>query len=247
MIFANLGQGVLFLSGVGRSANLEVSATMIGIALLLIQFGRRNSQVFTESIHIRDKIRKQNIDLERAIDDKSNFLNAASHDMGSPLSAMGIYLESLEKYIPSGKAKKDLEKIYKASEELNDLCNILLDLSKFDAKALEPHFTEFRLDEILNDIVDGVEKDAKIKELTIHLISDAVSIISDKFNIERLIRNLVENAVNYTEKGSIRIETKSAPAGFHLIISDTGPGISKGWRYKLGKGTNCARGQYWVS
>ena len=247
LLLANLGQGILFLSGIGRSPNPEVSAALISISLILIQFGRKNSQVFTDSIRIRDKIRKQNLKLENdkniveqaltseqqakalaieANEDKSRFLAAASHDLRQPLHAMGFFLASLKKNISSEKAMQIVDEIEETSDALKGQFSSLLELSKLDSGAVEAQFAEFRLDTLLHSLVKSVHQDALKKGLYVALETEPLSVNSDKLLLERVIRNLLLNAIRYTEIGSISVATECVTAGVRLRISDTGPGIA---------------------
>jgi len=241
LIIANLGQGILFLSAMAQHPDPIASVGLIVISIFLIQFGKRNSEIFTESIRIRDEIRQQNIKLEKdkniikqalatakeANEDKTRFLAAASHDLRQPLHAMTLFLACLRQTVSNSNSIEIIDKIEETSNTLRDQFNSLLDLSKFDAGVVETNITNIHFDTFLYNIIDGVREEAKTKHLELIIETIPVSINTDTLLLERLIRNLILNAIRYTDQGRILISTKIVSNGVHLIISDTGRGISK--------------------
>lgn len=227
LILANLGQGIVFLSGVGRSPDLEVSFALITITAILVAFGRKNSDIFAETLHAREEIRKQNLKLEQANKDKSHFLAAASHDLAQPLHAMGLNLGRLKKKITDTGLLEIVDDIDEANGILTDQYNGLVELSRLDLGTVEPYYTTFRLDKLLDRLVNGVAADAAEKNLRLELKTEPASVTTDKKRIESSIRNIVLNAIRYTESGSVTIATRGEANGLHITISDTGPGIAE--------------------
>lgn len=240
LLLTNLGQGIVFLSFFRSPADIEISASMLAIMLLLIQFGRRSADVFAESIRIRDENREQNIKLEKdkliiekalnvarkANEEKNRFMAAASHDLRQPLHAMTLFLGSLRHMGGDERTRELIDKIDETSSILHEQFNSLLDLSKFDAGVITADHTEFRLDALLKNIVDGVMPEAQSKKIALHLYASPVTIRSDMLLLERMLRNLIVNAVRYTDKGSVSIQTRRQRSGLNLSIIDTGIGIA---------------------
>lgn len=240
LLFANIGQGVLFLSFFRSPADPGASVAMLAMMILLVQYGKRNASVFEESIRIRDESRAQNVKLEKdkliigkalnvarkANEEKNRFMAAASHDLRQPLHAMTLFLGSLRHMAAGDRERELIDKIDETSNLLHEQFNSLLDLSKFDAGVVTADEVEFRLDTLLKNIVDGVSPEAHQKKLTIQLYSPIVMIRSDMLLMERMIRNLIVNAVRYTEKGSVYVQVRRQRSDLVISIVDTGIGIA---------------------
>lgn len=241
MLVANVGQGIVFLLLFRSPADLEVAVAMIAILILLVQFGKRNAEVFGESIRIRDENREQNAKLEsdkliiekalnvarKANEEKNRFMAAASHDLRQPLHAMTLFLGSLRHMAPEGQMRELIDKIDETSMILHEQFNSLLDLSKFDAGVVAADQADFRLDLLLKNIADAASQEAQQKQIALHLYTTPVTIRSDMLLMERMLRNLVMNAVRYTEQGSVSIQTRELPHGLVVSVIDTGVGIAE--------------------
>ena len=240
LLIANLGQGVVFLSFFRSPPDVETLAAMIGITILLVQFSKHSASVFSESIRIREENREQNIKLEKdkliiekslnvarkANEEKNRFMAAASHDLRQPLHAMTLFLGSLRHLSRDDRTRELIDKIDETSTILHEQFNSLLDLSKFDAGVVIPDETEFRLDLMLKNIADAATQDAQQKKVALHLFTVPVVIRSDMLLLERLLRNLVTNAVRYTDKGSVSVQMRRHRSGLVVSVIDTGIGIS---------------------
>lgn len=240
MLVVNIGQGIFFLLLFRSPPDLEVGVAMLAILILLMQFGKRNAEVFRESIRIRDENREQNIKLEsdkviiekalnvarKANEEKNRFMAAASHDLRQPLHAMTLFLGSLRHMTTDGRMQELIDKIDETSTILHEQFNSLLDLSKFDAGVVTADQADFRLDLLLKNIADGASQEAQQKQITLHLYTTPITIRSDMLLMERMLRNLVMNAVRYTEQGSVSIQTRMQQHGLVISVIDTGEGIA---------------------
>lgn len=240
LLISNLGQGIIFLTFFSTPIDIEASVSMLAITILLIEFGKRNAAVFTDSIRIREENRAQNIKLEKdkliiekslnvarkANEEKNRFMAAASHDLRQPLHAMTLFLGSLRHLSADDRTRELIDKIDETSTILHEQFNSLLDLSKFDAGVVIADETEFRLDLMLKNIADAAMQDAQQKKVALHLFTTPVLIKSDMLLLERLLRNLVMNAVRYTDKGSVSIQMRRQRNGLVVSVIDTGVGIS---------------------
>ena len=240
LLLTNLGQGIVFLSLFRSPAEIEISVAMLAIMILLMQFGRRNADVFAESIRIRDENREQNVKLEKdkliiekalnvarkANEEKNRFMAAASHDLRQPLHAMTLFLGSLRHMGGDERTRELIDKIDETSSLLHEQFNSLLDLSKFDAGVITADHAEFRLDALLNNIVDGVMPEAQARKIELHIFVPPVTVRSDMLLLERLFRNLIINAVRYTDKGSVAVQARRQRSGLNISVIDTGIGIA---------------------
>ena len=240
-LLANLGQGIAFFLLSSQSAEPEISMALLSIMILLIQFGKRNAQVFSESITSREEIRQQNeklaqdkVIIEQALsaateanEDKSRFLAAASHDLRQPLHAITLFLASLRSSVSTDKSYMILDRIEDAVHTLSSQFNSLLDLSKFDAGVVEANYSDFDLANLLQSIYENVLPDAKQKGLELRLETSHINIHSDILLLDRLLRNIVLNAIRYTNEGRVVVSTRKLPGMVTVSVLDTGPGIPK--------------------
>ena len=240
LLVSNLGQGIVFMWLVMEPADIEAGVAMLAITILLSEFGKRSTAVFNDSIHIREENREQNLRLEKdkliverslnvarkANEEKNRFMAAASHDLRQPLHAMTLFLGSLRHTVTDSRTHELLDKIDETSTILHEQFNSLLDLSKFDAGVVTADESRFRLDLMLKNIADAAAHDAQNKNVSLHLYSIPVVIKSDMLLMERLLRNLINNAVQYTDKGSVSIQMRRQRNGLVISVIDTGVGIS---------------------
>lgn len=247
LLISNLGQGIVFLVFFSPAFDIETSVAMVAITILLIEFGKKNAAVFADSIRIREENREQNIKLEKdkliiekslnvarqANEEKNRFMAAASHDLRQPLHAMTLFLGSLRHMSADPRMRELIDKIDESSTILHEQFNSLLDLSKFDAGVVTADQMDFRLDLMLKNIADAARQEAQQKNVALHLFTIPMVVRSDMLLMERLLRNLVVNAVRYTDKGSVSIQMRRQSRGLLISIIDTGVGISEEHQQKI--------------
>ena len=237
----HLGQGVLFWFGVGRDggAQLEVAVPFLAVTLLVLGFARNNSRQFQESLAIRTEnlalleqlaVEKRAVEhalgeARRAGESKGRFLAAASHDLRQPLHALTMFLGTLSFHVTTDDAKRLLGRIKETTDVLRDQFDSLLDLSKFDAGAVQPDVSSFDLASLARNLVEELRPEAEARKLTLVAASDAAPVRSDAVLIERVLRNLLANAVKYTSVGTVTVRTQRRNGEVLVEVSDTGPGI----------------------
>ena len=174
---------------------------------------------------------------ESANEAKSRYLIGISHELRTPLNAILGYAQLLERdpSIPMHR-RSGLRVIRRSSEHLADLIEGLLDISKIEAGRLEVYRNEFKLRELINQLVSVFRMEAAEKNLTIDLwVAPSVPslVYTDERRIRQILINLLSNAVRYTDTGlvSLRVDYRNEIATFE--IRDTGRGISKADREKI--------------
>jgi len=158
---------------------------------------------------------------------KSRFLAAASHDLRQPLNSLRLFTSTLELQTRDTQHRALASQIDASVESLEELFNVLLDISKLDAGTLQVVNRPTDLNQILKRIADDFKPLAIAKNISFYVSSDRNIVVStDALLLERLLRNLVNNAVRYTSEGSVRIETSVKESSVNIAITDTGLGIS---------------------
>ncbi|WP_321392439.1 hybrid sensor histidine kinase/response regulator [Emcibacter sp.] len=173
---------------------------------------------------------------DRNSEAKSRFLAAASHDLRQPLNAMGFFVAALMNEANSQKVKELTVKIDQSLEALRDLFTSLLDLSKIESGVLAPNFTSFHLSELFKEITNDFATHEKIKHVNLEIdeCGDAV-VRSDRQMLNRILRNLVSNALRYTSEGFVRLYCEASDSHLIIHVSDSGEGIPEDKREEIFK------------
>lgn len=170
-------------------------------------------------------ISAKNIENER--DKIKSLISDISHQTKTPISNLILYSELLENSELSGVDRSNAEAIHAQAEKLRFLIDSLVKLSRLEngILALEPQ--EVPLMPLLEDIVRQFEEKAEKKELKLELNkTDAKAVIDAKWTHEALA-NIVDNAIKYTDNGSIKISVTPYEMFVRVDIKDTGIGISE--------------------
>ena len=177
---------------------------------------------------------------EKANRAKTDFLSDMSHEIRTPLNAIVGFSECIEKAETLDEAKEDSKDIIMASQNLLEIVNGILDISKIEANELEIINKEYNLKEILDNITKLIlpRISEKPVELRTNFALDIPDILyGDSSIIKQIITNILTNAAKYTEKGYIDFDVKciNIKNKCKLIISvkDTGIGIKKDHISKL--------------
>ena len=154
-----------------------------------------------------------------------------SHDLRSPLASMQGYLETIlmkDATLEPEQRKKYTQVIYDNSVQLSNLVSQLFELSKLDAKQIQPKTEAFSMAELTQDVVMKFKPQAeKLKvNLETSLPKDFPMVQADIGLIERALSNLIENALHYTPKdGTVKVDLENQDDKVRIVVSDTGYGI----------------------
>ncbi len=163
---------------------------------------------------------------------KSNFLANMSHELRTPMTGIIGFAEVLYNSISDNKQKELVEIILKSSKRLTDTLNLILDLSKIEADKVELKLEPIKISSIILDTALLFQISATRKNLNLKTeIKDDVYASLDKIILEKILSNLVKNAIAYTKKGEIvlSVERENTLKGNYAVIKvkDTGIGIPK--------------------
>lgn len=162
---------------------------------------------------------------------KSKFLAAASHDLRQPMQSMFLFTGILHRFISDEQGQRSLDMLERGLDTLKGLLDSLLDVSRLDAGAVDPRVEPFALNSLLDEIAASYAPILESKKLAFRIVQDRTATVrSDRVLLGRMVRNLLENAVKYTERGAVQIAVRTlddtAPGGLARIeVSDTGIGI----------------------
>ncbi|MBI4996057.1 MAG: HAMP domain-containing protein [Rhodocyclales bacterium] len=164
---------------------------------------------------------------ERASEAKSRFLAAASHDLRQPLHALTLFATELTSSMTKARDLQLASQIVTAAGAMGELLNALLDVSRLDIAAVQPHRQPVALEPLLEMIADSHHQSARAKGLRLRHRPTALWVDTDPQLLRRMIGNLVANAVRYTNDGGVLIGARRHGERVRIEVWDTGIGIDE--------------------
>lgn len=172
-------------------------------------------------------LQEAKLEAEKANNSKSRFLAAASHDLRQPMQAAMLYLSLLSRELDRPAQRDIAEPLRQSLDVMGDMLNALLDISKFEAGSVLPSRKDFPIQGLLERIVANNRPLADEKGLSLHSGRADFVVHSDPLLLERVIENLVSNAIRYTERGGVSIECREGARAVRICVIDTGIGIQQ--------------------
>jgi len=189
---------------------------------------RRAEQELEQKVAERTvQLSEANAALEQATRSKTRFLAAASHDLIQPLNAARLFASALGEEV-AGQA--GLERLVKDLDgsiiSADRLIRALLDISKLDSGGIEPKIEALAVDQIFDEVMREFAVQAAAKGLAFRRVRTSAWVESDRALLTSVVRNLVSNAVRYTEKGGVLLGVRRAGTEIRICVHDTGRGIA---------------------
>ncbi len=223
---------VLRMLAEGGQPHLIMSAWGVIYMTSLMLLSRNNHRVHVEAIRLRhineallDEVREEHRLAEQANQSKSRFLAAASHDLRQPLYALGLFTQRLYSAGSAIQIHEIAGLIERSFTSLKDLLNSLLDISKLDAGVISVDKKHIALQEIFERIYSDCHPLAENKGISLHIPPTKACLYSDPQLLERILRNLVVNAIRYTDHGKVVVIVRHRSEHCELRVHDTGIGI----------------------
>ncbi len=157
---------------------------------------------------------------------KSRFLAAASHDLRQPLHALGLFAAGLDDRARDPDDAALAHRISTSVSSLESLLSSMLDISKLETGAITPDVRAFALDPLLSRLANEFALEALERDLSLAVMPTRRAVRSDPLLLERVLRNLVANALRYTKKGGVVVGCRPRGAGVSIEVWDSGPGIA---------------------
>lgn len=188
------------------------------------------------------KLQELNTELEMAGRAKDDFLASMSHELRTPLNAIIGFTGTLLMRLPgplNDEQERQLGIVQWSARHLLSLINDILDLAKIESGKIELHFEAVPVKEVVKDVAASLAALASEKglEFTSSVSEDGKSAVTDRRALRQILLNLTDNAIKYTEKGSVRVDVRGTtwndrPAIVVRVI-DTGIGIKPEDRQRL--------------
>jgi len=228
-------------------ARLYLAIPGIIVLFVVLSFGRTVNRIIAESLEKRfenldliEELRAQKAIAERAQQEaeaanrsKTQFFAAASHDLRQPLHAMGLFAAALYERIKDPEVLNVVNSINASVSALEGLLNELLDIAKIDSGVIKPSLAHFPLDSVFERLRDEFSAEAAAKSLRLSMDGGAHAVLSDAVLLERIVRNLLSNAIRYASEGEIRVTATPTEGTVRIDVQDTGPGIREEDRERI--------------
>jgi len=163
---------------------------------------------------------------QRADQEKSRFLAIASHDLRQPVHAIGLFAATLERRLQGSDEEPLVRNMIRAIDGLDRSFNAMLDVSRLDAGTIEPSVQHFPLRDLFRRLHMHFAGQAEQKDLGLRFSPGGKSVNSDPQLLERILGNLVQNALKYTEQGGVVVVARSTATHLNIEVWDTGVGIA---------------------
>jgi PAS domain S-box-containing protein len=225
----------------GTAVDYEGQPAVIGISIDVTKRKQAEAELERHRMHLEELVAARTADMQLAKEAaeaanraKSTFLANMSHELRTPMNAIIGLTHILKRRSNDADQRDKLGKIDSAANHLLRLLNDILDLSKIDAERLKLEHTSLNLGSIIANIESLVDLKLAAKGLQLRIELDPhlakTRLLGDPLRLQQILLNLVDNAVKFTDRGSIAIramaenETASALTA-RLSIQDTGIGI----------------------
>jgi two-component system CheB/CheR fusion protein len=159
---------------------------------------------------------------------KSRFLAAASHDLRQPLQTLSLLHGLLAKKLKDADALKLVARADETLTAMAGMLNTLLDINQLEAGVVRPKIVDFPINDLLERLKTEFSYHAHAKRLGWRVRPCRLAVRSDPRLLEQIIRNLLSNAVRYTERGGILLGCRRRGDQLRIEVWDTGLGIPQG-------------------
>ncbi|MGE0858300.1 MAG: ATP-binding protein [Gammaproteobacteria bacterium] len=164
---------------------------------------------------------------ERSSAEKSRFVAAVSHDLRQPLHAARLAVESLG--AEAAHEPPALTVAVLALRALEAQFDALLDASALEAGVLQPRYSEVALAPLFGELEREFLGEARQRGIGLDIASTGLTLHTDPRCLRRILRNLLDNAIKYSERGVVSLSIEPDANDIVIAVSDNGPGIAPDW------------------
>ena len=215
------------------SANSFLLAALAAAFLLVLE---RLMMAQNDSLALLLAVRFHNEDLvkqlrsqvgvaARANQEKTRFLASAAHDLRQPLHALGMFCATLDQRLSNTPERPLVRNMMNAIESLEESFGAMLDISRLDAGVVQTAPQTFPIRDIFRRLYQQFGGDAEARNLALRFRATRRIVRTDPLLLERVLANLVQNALRYTRKGGVLVAARRSSRGIALEVWDTGLGI----------------------
>lgn len=184
-------------------------------------------QEINERARAEARLREAKHEAEQANLSKTKFLAAVSHDLLQPLNAARLFTGALLEHPlppPSGALARQINQ---SLEDVENLLGTLVEMSKLDAGVIKPDIGSFNIADLLDNLANEYRQVCASQQLQFRFVSSRCVVLSDLQLLARILRNLLTNAVRYTQHGRVLLGCRRHAQGLRIEVWDTGMGIAQ--------------------
>ena len=208
----------------GNDPLLELQVSLNQMAMRL-SWGRDELERQVETVTQALRLKKEQA--ESATLAKSRFLAAASHDLRQPSHALGMFVARLGQLPMDAQMRELVDNLEISVQAMQDLLDGLLDLSRLDSGNIQLRIGTVDLNELMHSVRSSLGSMAEAKGLRLHVRPTHLWAFSDASLLQRMVVNLVINAIRYTERGAVLVACRphAQGSGVRIEVWDSGIGI----------------------
>ncbi|WP_262694872.1 ATP-binding protein [Kordiimonas aquimaris] len=212
MILMGLAILVYFAFGIITSARAEKD--------LFDSIERRNAHAQAE------RLKAENLVIQRVNEEKTRFLAATSHDLSQPLHAQGYFIQSLREKLNEPSTIELLDKIEQTWQRQGQFLRGLVDINRLNSGAIKPNIGSISLAGEMQAIADEFSGIADEKDITLTCTFEDSVTQTDAVLLNRIVRNVISNAIKYTPRGgNVSFKLTNNKGMPEIVVSDNGHGI----------------------
>ena len=206
-------------------------------AVILIRDITERKLFEDELVKAKEKAEEANLKLQKIEDMRDSLSNMIVHDLKSPLTAISGYLELINR-APDNNLNEDyvhfIEEASRLTYQLGDMINSLLDVSRLEHNEMPLNKVVFDIRERCHKAMEVIGPDGANKNIAIILPPETVLAFGDPDIVQRIVMNLMSNAIKFTpEGGLVTVRTEQDGKFMKIWVSDTGTGIPREFHEKI--------------
>ncbi len=233
-IVPSMASLTLALASRADSTHLFLASGCLLYMCVMIMFALQHHKLLTESLTMRfekealaEQLSLQIAATQRASEEKTRFLAAASHDLRQPMHAIALFGAVIEKKLRGSEDWDHAARLMDAVGTLGDSLDTLLDISRLDAGEVAPQIRPVELNPLFLALNNVFAAQAADRELQLRLRATPCWVLSDPQLLQRLLSNLVDNALKYTRRGGVVVAARARGPLVWIEVRDTGIGIAE--------------------
>ncbi len=196
------------------------------LGALAMDFNNMAEQLQASYSSLERKVQERTAELDEANKAKGRFLAVASHDLRQPLHALSLFVSQLQSETDHRRREHLVDRVAAAAANMNRLFDNLLDVSQLETAIGAPALSPVELQPLLARIERTFSPAAADKGLSLNIMAFGAWVTSNDVLLERILQNLVSNAIRYTEEGSVTVSCHASGEQVRIDVTDTGVGIA---------------------
>ena len=221
----------LALYGSGEALVLAAAGSIFLLLLLRLMLEQNDALAAGLAARFRnedlvEQLRTQVELAARANQEKTRFLASAVHDLRQPLHALGLFCAALDRSLRGIPERPLIKNMMSSIEALDTSFGAMLDISRLDAGVVQPAPQSFPVRDLFRRLYQQFGGDAETRDISLRFRAARRTVHSDPQLLERVLANLVQNALRYTPQGGVLVAARRHGPDVALEVWDTGVGIA---------------------